>query len=173
MFTIHSSLRRTAAVASVGFLLSGGVALAEDAVTFRAAYLPTANYLTTVRTTGILEKELAKAGAKVEFIGPLDPFSAYNTVTSGSADASSTGTGYFVNLSAHYETNYCIAGAGEVFDVATGKTHPIAVGTVYALNQHDEHILRALKGDLHLVCVFNPPLAGTETHNAHGGYDPA
>jgi len=73
----------------------------------------------------------------------------------------------------HYETNYCIAGAGEVFDVATGKTHPIAVGTVYALDQHDEHILRALKGDLHLVCVFNPPLAGTETHNAHGGYDPA
>lgn len=100
MFPIDFSLRRTAVAASLGLLLSGSAALAEDAVTFRAAYLPTANYLTTVRTTGILEKELAKVGAKVEFIGPLDPFSAYNTVTSGSADASSTGTGYFVNLSA-------------------------------------------------------------------------
>ncbi|MBS7538312.1 ectoine synthase [Ancylobacter lacus] len=73
----------------------------------------------------------------------------------------------------HFETNYCIAGAGEVLDIATGERHPIAVGQVYALDLHDEHIVRALKGDLHLVCVFNPPLQGDERHNAHGGYDAA
>jgi L-ectoine synthase len=73
----------------------------------------------------------------------------------------------------HFETNYCIAGAGEVFDIGSGKTHPLKVGTVYALDKHDEHIVRALKGDLHLVCVFNPPLAGNEVHNETGGYDPA
>lgn len=72
-----------------------------DATVFRSAYLPTANYLTTVRTTGILEEELGKVGATAEFIGPLDPVDAYNTVTSGNADASSTGTGYFVNLAAN------------------------------------------------------------------------
>ncbi|MBB3932072.1 sulfonate transport system substrate-binding protein [Kaistia hirudinis] len=94
------SLSRRIAIASVGLILAAGTALAEDNVTFRVAYLPTANYLTTVRTTGILEEKLGKVGAKVEFIGPLDPFSAYNTVTAGNADASSTGTGYFVNLSA-------------------------------------------------------------------------
>jgi L-ectoine synthase len=71
----------------------------------------------------------------------------------------------------HYETNYCIAGAGEVFHVESGKTYPVTVGTTYALDQHDEHILRAIKGDLHLVCVFNPPLTGGEVHNDHGGYD--
>ena len=43
MFHCNFSLRRTAAAASLGLLLSGGVALAEDAVTFRAAYLPNAN----------------------------------------------------------------------------------------------------------------------------------
>lgn len=100
MFRPGSTIRRLAYAAPFALILSAGAALAEDAVTFRAAYLPTANYLTTVRTTGILEEKLAKVGAKAEFIGPLDPFSAYNTVTAGNADASSTGTGYFVNLSA-------------------------------------------------------------------------
>ena len=72
----------------------------------------------------------------------------------------------------HLETNYCVAGEGEVVDVATGQTFQIRPGTIYALDQHDEHILRATKGDLHLVCVFNPPVVGTETHNADGGYEP-
>jgi L-ectoine synthase len=71
----------------------------------------------------------------------------------------------------HFETNYVIAGRGEVFHVESGETVPISVGTVYALNEHDEHILRAIDGDLHLVCVFNPPITGNETHNATGGYD--
>ena len=72
----------------------------------------------------------------------------------------------------HLETNYCVAGEGEVVDVASGATFQIRPGTIYALDQHDEHILRAVTGDLHLVCVFNPPVAGTETHNADGGYEP-
>jgi len=71
----------------------------------------------------------------------------------------------------HFETNYCIAGSGEVFHVKSGKTYPVTVGTMYALDEHDEHILRATKGDLHLVCVFNPALSGNEKHNATGGYD--
>jgi L-ectoine synthase len=71
----------------------------------------------------------------------------------------------------HFETNYVIAGEGEVFHVESGKTVPIAVGTVYALDKHDEHVLRATKGDLHLVCVFNPPITGKEVHNETGGYD--
>ena len=71
----------------------------------------------------------------------------------------------------HFETNYCFAGEGEVEDVATGEVHPIAPGTIYALDRHDKHVLRAIKGDLRLVCVFNPPLVGSETHNAEGSYE--
>jgi len=70
----------------------------------------------------------------------------------------------------HLETNYCIAGEGEVVEVATGKTHPIRVGTVYALDRHDAHIVRALKGDLRFVCVFTPALTGAETHLPDGSY---
>jgi L-ectoine synthase len=71
----------------------------------------------------------------------------------------------------HFETNYCFEGEGEVVDMATGETFPIRPGTIYALDQHDDHIVRATKGDLRLVCVFNPPVSGTETHNESGGYD--
>jgi L-ectoine synthase len=70
----------------------------------------------------------------------------------------------------HLETNYCIAGEGEVMLVATGITFAIKPGTLYALDQNDEHILRALRGDLRLVCVFNPALSGRETHAPDGSY---
>jgi L-ectoine synthase len=48
----------------------------------------------------------------------------------------------------HLEANYGISGRGEVVDVKTGRTFPIVPGTLYALEQHDEHILRAIDGDL-------------------------
>jgi L-ectoine synthase len=70
----------------------------------------------------------------------------------------------------HLETNYCIAGEGEVTNVATGTTFAIRPGTLYALDKHDEHILRALHGDLRLVCVFSPALSGLETHSSDGSY---
>jgi sulfonate transport system substrate-binding protein len=70
----------------------------EEGTVFRVAYLSTANYLTTVVDDGFLDEELAKIGAKAEYLGPSGPFDAYTEVTSGNADASSTGTGYFINL---------------------------------------------------------------------------
>jgi L-ectoine synthase len=80
------------------------------------------------------------------------------------------GTEQRLHYKNHLEANYCISGEGEVVDVKTGKIYPIKAGTLYALDQHDEHILRATSGDLHLVCVFNPPLAGPEKHQADGSY---
>lgn len=71
----------------------------------------------------------------------------------------------------HIEVNYCFAGSGEVTDVATGITYPLVPGTIYALDNHDEHIVRAITGDLRLVCVFNPALTGFETHNSEGSYE--
>jgi L-ectoine synthase len=73
----------------------------------------------------------------------------------------------------HIESNYCIEGEGEVVDVATGETHPIRPGTMYALDKHDRHILRATKGRLRLICVFTPALTGTERHDADGSYEAA
>lgn len=71
----------------------------------------------------------------------------------------------------HLETVYCIEGEGEITDLATGQTHPIGPGTLYALNNHDRHVLRANKGTpMRMVCVFNPPLTGREIHDETGAY---
>ena len=71
----------------------------------------------------------------------------------------------------HLETVYCIEGEGEIEDLGTGKVHPIRPGTLYALDKHDRHILRANKGThMRMVCVFNPPLTGLEVHDATGAY---
>ena len=72
----------------------------------------------------------------------------------------------------HLESNLCIAGEGEVEDLATGEVHAIRPGTLYALDQHDRHVLRATT-DLTLVCVFCPALTGRETHDADGSYLPS
>lgn len=78
------------------------------------------------------------------------------------------------NLPMHYQNHlesvYCISGEGEIEEVANGKVHPIAPGTVYALDQHDKHILRAFS-EMKMACVFNPPVTGKEVHNAEGAYE--
>jgi L-ectoine synthase len=80
------------------------------------------------------------------------------------------GTEQRLHYKHHLEANYCIAGRGEVVDVKSGAAFAIEPGTLYALDKHDEHILRAVKGDLRLVCVFNPALAGHEKHLPDGSY---
>lgn len=69
----------------------------------------------------------------------------------------------------HFESVYCMAGKGSITDLATGQTHQITPGIMYALNLHDRHILRA-EEELVMACVFNPPVTGTEVHQADGSY---
>ena len=71
----------------------------------------------------------------------------------------------------HVEACYCLDGEGEIENLATGARHRIGPGILYALDEHDAHVLRVTR-ELRLVCVFNPPLAGGETHDAQGGYLP-
>jgi L-ectoine synthase len=72
----------------------------------------------------------------------------------------------------HVEANYCFAGEGEVVDMASGERFQLRPGSVYVLDKHDRHVVRAIKGDLRFVCVFTPALAGEETHTPDGGYEP-
>ena len=69
----------------------------------------------------------------------------------------------------HLESVYCISGTGEVEDSPTGKRYPIEPGTIYILDKHDEHVLRA-ETELTLACVFNPALNGREVHDESGAY---
>ena len=69
----------------------------------------------------------------------------------------------------HLESVYCIEGEGEVETVEDNRIYPIKPGTIYILDQHDKHVLRA-KTPLKLACVFNPPLYGKEVHDENGVY---
>lgn len=80
-----------------------------------------------------------------------------------------TGTETPIHYQNHLETVYCISGEGEVETVADGKIYPIKPGTVYILDKHDKHLLRATK-EMQLACVFNPPLHGKEIHDENGVY---
>ena len=70
----------------------------------------------------------------------------------------------------HLESVYCVSGEGEIEDLADGKIYPVKPGTIYALNNHDRHKLRATT-EMKMACVFNPPLHGKEVHNAQGAYE--
>ena len=69
----------------------------------------------------------------------------------------------------HLEAVLCIAGEGEVQTLDGDEVHPVRPGTVYALDRHDKHVLRA-RTTMRLVCVFNPPLKGKEVHDSSGAY---
>jgi L-ectoine synthase len=72
----------------------------------------------------------------------------------------------------HIEACLCIEGRGSVKDLSSGAVLSIRPGTMYALDAHDRHSVRA-ETDMRLICVFNPALAGTEKHDADGSYLPA
>jgi L-ectoine synthase len=69
----------------------------------------------------------------------------------------------------HLEAVYCVSGKGEIESIKENKVYPIENGTMYALNDHDEHYLRASE-DMRLICVFSPPLSGKEVHLPDGSY---
>jgi L-ectoine synthase len=70
----------------------------------------------------------------------------------------------------HLEAVYCIEGEGEIETTDDGNIYPIKNGTMYALDKNDRHYLRAYENDLRLLCVFNPPLLGSEVHDKDGSY---
>jgi len=69
----------------------------------------------------------------------------------------------------HLEAVFCYQGTGVLTNLATGERHEIGPGTVYALDQHDQHILKA-HTEMRLVCAFNPPVTGREVHDEDGSY---
>lgn len=69
----------------------------------------------------------------------------------------------------HLEAVLVLKGSGTIEDLATGETHDLAPGVMYALNANDRHVVRPAT-DILTVCVFNPPVTGREVHDENGAY---
>lgn len=80
------------------------------------------------------------------------------------------GADFKMHYQNHLESVYCMSGEGEVESLDTGEIFPVKPGTIYILDNHDRHILRAFK-EMKMACVFNPPVTGNEVHNSEGSYE--
>ncbi len=89
-------------------------------------------------------------------------FSLHDTVIK----AGTTTSMWYAN---HIEAVYVVEGEGELTDDETGVQHRLEPGTMYLLDGHERHTLRA-RTDLRAVCVFNPPCTGREVHDERGVY---
>jgi quercetin dioxygenase-like cupin family protein len=69
----------------------------------------------------------------------------------------------------HLESCYCVSGKGLLTNEATGQYWAIAPDMTYVLDNHDPHTFEALE-EVTLICVFNPPLIGSEVHQEDGSY---
>ena len=69
----------------------------------------------------------------------------------------------------HIECVYVYAGTGTLVNRETGEEHPLAPGTMYLLDGHEKHTIRATE-DIRCACVFNPPVTGREVHDEDGVY---
>lgn len=69
----------------------------------------------------------------------------------------------------HVESVYCIEGEGTLVDLVNDVEHALTAGTLYVLDGHERHRVDATT-DLRMICVFTPPVTGTEVHDANGAY---
>ena len=69
----------------------------------------------------------------------------------------------------HVEAVWLVEGTGTLTDRETGEVYPLGPGTMYLLNGHERHTVTA-DTELRMLCVFNPPVVGTETHDENGVY---
>jgi L-ectoine synthase len=80
------------------------------------------------------------------------------------------GTKTHIHYKYHLEAVYCVGGNGKIENLNTLEIHNIHDGIMYALNLHDNHNLYGGTEDMRLICVFNPPIVGTENHDKNGVY---
>ena len=76
----------------------------------------------------------------------------------------------FQHYKNHLEACYCVRGLAELTNAETGQKYTITPDSTYVLDKNDPHFFEAFTETV-LICVFNPPLRGGETHQADGSYE--
>ncbi|CDQ44330.1 MULTISPECIES: ectoine synthase [Mycolicibacterium] len=69
----------------------------------------------------------------------------------------------------HVEAVWVIEGRGTLTNLETGEDHHLVPGTMYLLDGHERHRVTCVE-QLRMLCVFNPPVTGTEVHDETGAY---
>ena len=80
--------------------------------------------------------------------------------------------GFPLHYRNHIEINLVLEGEGEIHNLETDQRWPASPGTLYVVGPADRHTV-ALKGDVKVISLFNPPIKGNEQHQEFGGYPPS
>jgi len=75
----------------------------------------------------------------------------------------------FQHYKNHHETCYCVSGRATLTNSETGEEFEIKPDVTYILDKNDPHYFEAHEETV-LICTFNPPLTGKETHQEDGSY---
>lgn len=75
----------------------------------------------------------------------------------------------FQHYKNHLETCYCVSGRATLTNANTGEEFEIGPDVTYVLDKNDPHYFEAHEETV-LICTFNPPLSGQETHQEDGSY---
>lgn len=75
----------------------------------------------------------------------------------------------FQHYKNHQEICYCVKGEALLTCFETGKEFYITEGDTYILSENEPHYFEALEETI-LICAWNPPLTGKETHRKDGSY---
>ncbi|MDA4110840.1 ectoine synthase [Mycolicibacterium holsaticum] len=71
----------------------------------------------------------------------------------------------------HVEAVWVVEGSGSLTNLETGEKYRLGPGTMYLLDGHERHRVTCDE-QLRMLCVFNPPVTGTEVHDETGAYPP-
>lgn len=71
----------------------------------------------------------------------------------------------------HWEANYVRSGTAVLEDMVAGRHWNLKAGDLYLVGPTDRHRMTATSPEVfRVVSVFNPPIAGLETHDADNSY---
>jgi len=76
----------------------------------------------------------------------------------------------FQHYKHHLESCYCVSGNATLTNALTGEEFNITSDVTYVLDNNDPHYFEAHETTV-LICVFNPPLKGSEIHQEDGSYE--
>ena len=82
------------------------------------------------------------------------PYSVHDTLVGA-------GTELRLRYARHRETVYCLEGRGTLVDVAADESITVEPGVLYSIGTGRDYVL-TLDRDSRFLCVFDPPLEGTE-----------
>ncbi|MEM9473398.1 MAG: ectoine synthase [Pseudomonadota bacterium] len=80
------------------------------------------------------------------------------------------GTNLVVWLKHHWEANYIVSGRGQVADLTSNESWPLAAGVLYVVGPNDRHRLHLTEDECH-ISIFRPPLTGDERFDEDGCYE--